>query len=183
MLNMKIIIFLLLSVVSFAKVVDIDEKTTYYELLSSSEIYIDETRDLDIEEVKKKDFEKNDEKLLGYGYSPDFDVWMRFTIKNTSEKVLHKIIEYDNSLTTDIRFYDPDINGYIQEGLFHIKDNRKSINPVFKIELKPYETKTYYLKASSYITTLIIELRLWGVETFYEKEIQHQFILALFSVP
>ena len=58
MLKLKIIIFLLLSVISFAKVVDIDEKTSYSELLSSSKIYIDETRSLSINEVFKKSLRK-----------------------------------------------------------------------------------------------------------------------------
>ena len=181
MIYLRILFFIFIfNSLSNASTINIDEKTVFYELLSSSEIYIDKTKKLDIEDVKKKKFEKNNKKLLGYGYSPNFDVWVRFTLKNNTQKLLHKIVEYDNSLTTDIRFYDPDIKGYIQEGLFHIKDNRKSINPVFKIELKPHETKTYYLKVSSYITTMIIELKLWDIQAFYEKEIKHQFILALF---
>ncbi|MCK5294349.1 MAG: hypothetical protein KAJ49_06840, partial [Arcobacteraceae bacterium] len=40
--------------------------------------------------------------------------------------------------------------------------------------------KTYYIKASSYITTLIIRLNIWDKEEFYNHELQHQAILFLF---
>ena len=40
--------------------------------------------------------------------------------------------------------------------------------------------KTYYLKVSSHITSLIVKLKLWKENDFYSQEIQHQIILALF---
>ena len=72
-------------------------------------------------------------------------------------------------MTTDIVFYDLSKQREEKEGLFHISSNRHSINPVFKIELNPNETKTYYIKASSYVTTLIIKLNLYSEEFFFQK--------------
>ncbi len=181
MLKFKIIIFLLFSVISFAKVVDIDEKTSYSELLSSSKIYIDETRSLSINEVFKKKFKENEQQLLGYGYSPNFDVWIEFSIRNNSDETVEKIIEYENPLATNIFFYSPDDNYKGEhDGLFFVSDDRKTINPTFRIKLNSNETKIYYIKASSYITTLILKLNLWSIDAFFAKEIRHQFILALF---
>ncbi len=60
------------------------------------------------------------------------------------------------------------------------KIDKLAINPIFIIELNPNEQNTYYIKASSHITTLIVDLKLWSEEDFYKKEIKHQIILSLF---
>lgn len=180
MFRFLIIFSILFHVVSYAK--SIDDKTEFYDLLSYSQIYIDHTKTMVVEDMitKDKEFKANDKKLLGYGYSPDFNVWVKFTLTNSTSKSLNKILEYDNSLTTYIDFFDISSNTYKEDGLFQIDKNRKTINPTFKIQLAPNETKTYYIKASSYITTLIVKLNLWDSDSFYEKEIKHQLILALF---
>ena len=78
------------------------------------------------------------------------------SIKNNSSKTITKILEYDNALTTDIEFYKQ-LNGkyhQTKEGILHLDKNRTTIKPIFKITLNPNETKIYYIKATSYITTL-----------------------------
>ena len=183
MLYMRVFLFLIFfSLTAYAKPLSIDNKTLFYDLLPSSQIYIDKTRSLDIENIKKLDdqFVSNDKKILGYGYSPEFDVWVKFTFKNDTDKAVQKIIEYANSMTTEVVFYDIYNNTVSKDGLLNMNKNRRSINPIFKIRLEAGEEKTYYIKASSYITTLIVKMNLWSYEKFYEKEIYHQLVLALF---
>ncbi len=155
----------------------------YIDLLPHSQIYIDKSNALDIKDILKKDteFKQNSKNLLGYGFSPDFSVWIRFTLANNTDKPIRKIIEYDNTLATSVNFYNPD-NGYKveKEGLFNVHKHRKTLNPIFTVELKPYEAKTYYVRASSYITTLIVKINAWSSDSFYQKEIKHQMVLALF---
>ncbi len=178
------LIFLLLCTTSiYATPLAIKSDTKFQEILPHAQIFIDNTRKLKIEDILAHDivFEENQKSLLGYGFSPDFDVWIRFTLTNQSHTALYKLIEYNNPITTYLKFYDPDKNYGVQEdGLFSINTNRKTINPTFEIQLKPNETKTYYLKASSYITTLIVQLNMWDTKSFYEKETTHQLSLALF---
>jgi len=176
----KILILLLFTTLVYAKILPVDNRGNKYDLLPHASIYIDNTNKLTIDEVQKKniEFKENDKSLLGYGYSPDFTVWIKFTLKNNTNKSITKVLEYNNTLTTNIVFYDANIK--YQDGLLYIDKSRKSLTPTFKIILKPNETKTYYLKASSYIATLIIKLNLWDKDAFYEKEIYHQVILALF---
>ena len=182
MMKFTAIIFLLFTSILFGDVLNIDKQTKLQDILPLSEIYIDKNRNFTISDITNKNikFVKNDKKLLGYGYSPDFDVWIKFTVKNNTSKTVHKIIEYANPLTTRIDFHDYSTNKVMRDGLLQIKLNRKSINPIFNIELKSQESKTYYIKASSHITTLIIKLNMWDQETFYNKELMHQFYLALF---
>nr|WP_269090666.1 7TM diverse intracellular signaling domain-containing protein [Aliarcobacter butzleri] len=151
-------------------------------MLQYSEIYIDKTRSLTIEDIKNSNikFEKNDKNILAYGYSPDLDVWIKITIKNNSNKPILKIIEYNNPLATNIDFFDSNKNIHLEDGLFIDKLHRFTINPIFKIELNPNEENIYFIKATSNITTLIVDLKLWDENVFYKKEIKHQLILSLF---
>ena len=178
----KYVFIIALFLSSPLKAISIDEDTKFHDILSQSQIYIDKTKTLKLKDLinTKNSFKDNYEKSLSYGYAPGFNVWIKFTLHNTSNKTLHKILEYANPLTTDINFYIPEDKYVQEEGLFHIKQDRKTINPIFKLTLQAQESKTYYLQVRSQITTLIVKLKLYKLETFYEKEIQHQFFLALF---
>jgi len=173
---------LFLTSILYGDIINIDKKTKQQEILSVSQIYIDKTRDLTIEDITTKNikFEKNNQSVLGYGYSPDFDVWIKINIKNNTTDTVRKIIEYANPLTTHIDFYDISTNTVKYDGLYQMQLNRKSINPIFNIVLKPNESKTYYIKASTHITTMIVKLNVWEEESFYNNSLEHQFYLALF---
>jgi two-component sensor histidine kinase len=150
------------------------------ELLSHSKIYIDKSSSLTIENIQNKSFEVNNKKSLGFGYSPDFTVWIKFKLENKSAKKIDKIVEYANPLTTDVTFYEPTSKKVLKDGLIHISPNRDSLNPIFSITLEPNSSKTFYIKAYSHITTLIVSVNLWEKNSFYKHEIKHQFILAMF---
>ena len=182
MIYLKIILLLFVSTNLFSNSIDIDKKNQI-DLLLSSEIFIDEKRDYTIDKIVVSDdlFQKNDKNILSFGYSPNFDVWIKFTLKNSSNNSIKKILEYNNPLTTNIEFYDSKKDYKAQKhGLLSKNDNKFVLNPTFLIELEANEEKTYFLKASSEITTLIINLKLWDEENFYEKEIKHQVVLCLF---
>ena len=177
----KVIFMILLSTLVYAQ--PINNNKNHVDLLKYSKVYIDKTSLLQIDDILQKniEFKKNDKKLLAYGYSPDFAVWVKFTLTNDTNKTFSKIIEYDNTLTTDVQFYNPDKNYKVEkEGLFNVHKERKTLSPTFEITINPHEKKTYYIRASSEITTLIIKLNMWDINNFYKKEIKHQVILALF---
>lgn len=166
-----------------AEAIVVDGKTSFKDILPSSKLYMDYSKNLDINAIKTLDtlFKPTAKKQLGFGYSPDFTVWVKFTLQNDTDKTIHKILEYDSPLTSNIRFYDP-TQGYKvqQEGLYHIKEDRNTINPIFVIKLAPHERGTYYLELSSYVVTLIVKLNLWDQKHFFSKELKHQVILAMF---
>lgn len=179
----KIIIplFLLFSML-YSKPVTLYENLKEIDILKYSDLYIDYSKELTINDIKKnKDlFQINNNSRLSYGYSPDFNVWIRFKLKNGTNKKLQKILEYDNPLTTHIEFYDLEENSKKIKGLYFRQNDIKTVNSTFKIDLKPNSEKTFYIKANSQITTLIIKLKIWDYLTFFEKELKHQMILALF---
>ena len=181
MIILRVFLFLCFAISIYAKPLIINEKKYFYDLLPHSEIYIDQSKSLSLDDIQTKKFKKNNKKLLGYGYSPDFNVWVRFTLQNNTNKVIERILEYDHALTTDIKFFDlSNNNQFIHDGLLNVNKKRKTLNPMFKIKLKPHQIKTYYIQTSSHITTLIIKLNLWSTDAFYTKDTKHQFILALF---
>lgn len=183
MAYLKIIIFLFFTTQVYCESIVINNKTNDLDILSSSSIFIDKTRKLTVSDIIKKDkeFLQNKESVLVFGYDPKINVWLRFTITNNTNKKVSKIIEYDNALTTDIEFFNSSkINEKKRDGLFYINTNRKSFTPIFKISVAANTSTTYYVKATSSITTLIVKLTLWNETEFYKEEIKHQLVLGLF---
>ncbi|AXH11286.1 7TM diverse intracellular signaling domain-containing protein [Halarcobacter bivalviorum] len=181
MYKIIIALFLLFSML-YSKPITLYENLKEIDILKYSDLYIDYSKELTINDIKKnKDlFQINNNSRLSYGYSPDFNVWIRFKLKNGTNKKLQKILEYDNPLTTHIEFYDLEENSKKIKGLYFRQNDIKTVNSTFKIDLKPNSEKTFYIKANSQITTLIIKLKIWDYLTFFEKELKHQMILALF---
>ncbi len=55
-----------------------------------------------------------------------------------------------------------------ESGLFFKNSNKNTVNPpIFSIDIKPKQSVTYFVKASSHITTLIVKLNLWSDENFF----------------
>ncbi len=88
MLRFIIIFLLFLHSLLYANTIIVDEHTSSIDLLSKSEIYIDESEKLKIDDIQKleKSFKSNNKNLLGFGYSPNFNVWIKFTIYNDTNK-------------------------------------------------------------------------------------------------
>ena len=164
-----------------AKVIPIAQNNNYIEILSQSEIYLDHSKSLTINDIfdEKVKFKPNKESLLGYGYSPNFDVWVKFTLKNNSNQIINKILEYENPMTSKVIFFENNTIKKI-DGTEFIDLNRTTINPYIEISLKPFEEQIYYIKSSSSIATLIVKLNLWNENSYFQKEIKYQIILALF---
>ena len=153
-------IFLLFILFNSLWGIDIDEKTSGIDILSKSYIYIDKKHTTKTRDILDNEFKRSYKDLVGLGFVDMYSLWVKFRLKNTTDKTLTKIIEYDNQETEDIYFY----NGLSTtlDGMFHMHKSRYSLNPIFEITLKPYEEKTYYIKAHSRISTLITKLVVWN---------------------
>ena len=178
---MKKTLLIFILFLSYLSATNIDDKSSNIDILSSSEIFIDYSKKLTIDKIieNKVSFSKIDSSTKKFGYSPDFKVWIKFTLHNIENEAILKIIEFDNPLVTNINFYE---NNSLKEseGLLNKSIERKSVNPVFHIKLEKDETKTYYIEASSKKTSLSLKLNLYSYEAFYKQEIIQQIILSLF---
>ena len=171
------ILFILLATLR-ANTINIDEKSNNLDILSHSEIYIDEINNLTKDEVEQQVFEENNKSVLGFGFVANYAVWVKFTLHNNSDKVISKVIEYDNPETEDIEFYDG--NSVIVEGMFHHNAKRVTINPTFHITLQADESRTYFIKAHCKMSTLIVKLKLWEEEKFLADNFKKQTIIFIF---
>ena len=120
----------------------------------------------------------NRQKIRSFGFNPHQSIWIKFTLKNRTPYPLIKIVEYTNPLTETVIFFDGEKK--IIDGAWHIPKSRESINPIFKITLKPYEERTYYIKAHSTISTVIIQLKLWKPKAFTHQATRHLILIVIF---
>ena len=164
---------------SYLLSIEVNNQTTYTELLSKSEIYIDNNKSETIKTIQKKKFIKNRKVLLGCGYSPKYAVWIRFTLTNRTNHTIEKIIEYGNPLTSYVEFFEDGVLKK-EDGLLNLSKHRYYLNPTLKVTLKPHQSKTFYIRASSKITTLIVKLNLWSPNEFIAKDMSSKVMLALF---
>ena len=174
-------IFLLFVTLSSLWGIDIDENTSGMDILSKSYIYIDKKHTTKTRDILDNEFKRSYKDLVGLGFVDMYSLWVKFRLKNTTDKTLTKIIEYDNQETEDIYFYDG--LSTTLDGMFHMHKSRYSLNPIFKITLKPYEEKTYYIKAHSRISTLITKLVVWNEHDFKFNDQKHKlYIFIFFSI-
>jgi len=150
-------------------------------LLPHTQIYIDYNHTVTMETIETKIFKSAEEDSLGFGYSPDLDVWVKIELYNPTDKPISKILEYVNPLTTHIELYDSSSQAPIaKEGLLQSHIGRESLTPYFELTLNPHEKHIYYLKSTSTITALVLELKLWEPRAFYNHSTYLRSILSLF---
>ena len=171
-------LFLLLVSVATLWGIDVDENTSGVDILSKSYIYIDKKHTTKTRDILDYEFKRSYKNSVGLGFVDMYSLWIKFRLKNTQNKTITKIIEYDNQETEDIYFY----NGLSTtlDGMFHMHKSRYSINPIFKVTLAPYEEKTYYIKAHSRISTLIAKLVIWNEHDFKFHDQKHKLYLFIF---
>lgn len=171
-------LFLLLLSVSTLWSIDIDESTSGIDILSKSYIYVDKKHTTKTRDILDNEFKRSYKNIAGLGFVDMYSLWVKFRLKNTTDKTLIKIIEYDNQGTEDIYFY----NGLSTtlDGMFHMHKSRYSLNPIFKVTLKTHEEKTYYIKAHSRISTLITKIVVWNEHDFKFNDQKHKLYLFIF---
>ena len=120
---LKVILFFVCSNILFA--LNIDNSVGITELLSYSKIYIDKSNSITIEEIQSQHFQKNNQKTLAFGYSPNITVWVKFKLENSSNKKIEKIIEYANPIGYLVKpFKREDLKSTLQLAIYKMKNNK-----------------------------------------------------------
>ena len=117
--------------------VDFSKIDSSQPLLSHSSVYLDTTRKINIETIDKQSFTPIGENSIGFGYAPDFNVWVKIKLHNSYNEKMKEIIEYANPLTTNIQLYDAGTKQLLFTGGTSASSPLKSINPAFPITLLP----------------------------------------------
>ena len=144
--------------------IPIDANTTKMELLDKSFFFMDETGELAFKDVKKKKFEAIDKKRLNFGYAYNTTLWIKFTLKNNSNKRQKRIVSFQTAEV--MKLYDGE-KVFIQGGY------RDTVKPTFELSFDPNEVRTYYVEAYSNVKVLRAELILYGEEEFVKNEFRY----------
>lgn len=165
----------------FATSIPIDiSKNSYLSILPSSQVYIDhENRPLSwiIDHKKLHTYHK---RIINVGVSKAA-VWISFTLKNSAEHPVTRLIVPTSSLLEEITLYDHTLNQLIQTGLMHTTKEHKTLYYYLAMTLKPHEVKTYYLRIQSNYSPVAFELLIENPKKFFEKDKYYQAFNILLS--
>ena len=120
-----------------------------------------------------------------FGYT-DSAYWVKFTLdgKNLRTEKMNLIIEVSYSLLDYVYMYAPDSKGnyYVSKTGDRLKFSSREIDHrffLFKIDMKPREKKTIYLRVKSE-SSVQIHLHLWTETAFAAKDHNEQYALGIY---
>ena len=182
----RFFVFILVFMTSLsAGTIDIGSMDKPTNILKDVEVYIDKENAKSFKHIQKESgsiFVRNSSRLLHLGYSSDA-IWLKFKIKNSSEKKIKKVLVLSNNMLDHIDLYSKNENGYTKKTIGVFSDSTFNENLrkfYFNLSLNRGETKEFYLKVSSLSSALYFELDLMSKDELYQIEMHSQLTLALF---
>ncbi|MCW8837438.1 MAG: ATP-binding protein [Thiovulaceae bacterium] len=172
----KLIILIFLSANIYA--IEVDEHSSNIDILSHSSIFIDKTNSLSKKDILNKKFIQNNKKIIGLGFKPNTALWIKFKLKNISNKKLSKTIELSNAITEKVILFDG--KNIYTDGMWNMPISRTTLHPIFNISIEPNEEKIFYVKISSKISSLIAQLKLWNNDSYIHYQYEHNTNLFIF---
>ena len=161
--------------------IEISPRSERIALLPHVRIHYDAAHTTTIQTVDRKPFVSTNQTHIGLGYSPETTVWLRIDLRNPTDQPLKRILEYTYPLVTDLKLYEAQSHTLVgQEGLLHRRADRQTLTPYFLLTLPPHTTTTYYLKASTTKTALVLQLDLWKPLAFYNHALLMRSLFAFF---
>ena len=118
------------------------------DLSSEVSLFEDATAKLSFQEVQKQAFIKHEKKSVLLPFSNQA-TWLKIDLKNESYQDTTFYLVIENSLIRRTTFYSFNHSDSIVYEAFNDKGFSKLKTPFFQINLKPSESKSYYLKFES----------------------------------
>ncbi|BAF69628.1 7TM diverse intracellular signaling domain-containing protein [Nitratiruptor sp. SB155-2] len=116
--------------------------------------------------------------LLGYQY--DATLWLLFRIKNPFDKAITKVLEYDYPIQEKIWLYDLNSSKVYESGYRLKKLPSHYLTHPFLIFFKPYEEKTFLLKAQDQNVGFFAKLNLADPAYYEAKNEKDKLVTFLF---
>lgn len=167
-----------------ANIISLNKDDSKLSILEHSKMYIDKTSSLKFEEIQKEEFKNTNTNYIKLGYTSD-TLWIKFSIKNDSNKQIQRFITLTNPMIDTIELYTKQENGKFKkeiQGVLHLDkyDRNNILHPSFKVEFKANEIKEFYYKTQSISSANYLKLYIKDSITLYKDEFSYQLILALF---
>ncbi|GAB2612706.1 hypothetical protein GCM10027035_06370 [Emticicia sediminis] len=155
-LAFKVIIFCLFSFEISAQAISLQNADKFpLNITTSAEIFKDSTASIPLAEIIQKPFYKTKKDHFLFPYSNDV-FWVRFSLKNTDSSQENYTLIWSNPLVEQLDFYIADnseMKNFLhkQQKIITAERDKKFIDqdPKFVFDLKPYQTKTIYIKLTS----------------------------------
>lgn len=123
----------------------------------------------------------------GFGFDAN-TFWFRLVVSNSSQSVLHRLLEIENPVLDEVLFYQVDEDGYIinvaQTGDRNPSTSRPFFhhNLVLPFSIKPGATHYLYFRVTT-AGSLEFPLEMWAPEAFQERDqVKLLFFGALFGI-
>ena len=176
-------IILIILVFTSLNAINLNNDTTKQSLLEDSQIFIDPSSTLTLNDIKNKNFKKTNTNYLRLGYTKS-TVWLKFSLKNNTNQIQNRYLTLSTPLMDSIILFTREKDTFttrIQgENNFHIYPNENILHSAFKIKLKVNETKEFYLKTHTLSSAHYYKLYLKKDSDFIKDEYLYQVIEALF---
>jgi two-component system, sensor histidine kinase LadS len=111
----------------------------------SLELFNDESRLVTYEQVQSVPFMPSQEEVPNFGFNLA-NHWVRFTVRNDSKTANTWYLNLAWPILTEIDFFAPETTFYTGEKRLYSSRPIDNRNFVFPLDLKPGETKTYYMR-------------------------------------
>jgi two-component sensor histidine kinase len=162
----------------------IDPHISKQNIYPRAETYVDKGAKESIESIAQNPslFQPTHTEFGNFGYSLRDAIWVKFVLNNPTDETLKRLIVFSNPFTDVVNLYTA-YNGVFREyqsGILNKASFDNTLQFTFPAELKPNETRTYYLKLEPRTGSLVFNLTLENEHTFYAEEVRHQMVLFLF---
>ena len=121
-------------------------------------------------------------KFINYGYIFKDTLWLRFTVKNSSQKELLKYLIFDDPNIDILNLYfvkNKKLHCF-KNGIFNRKKFENELSFRFPLALKPNATQVYYLKIQAKTHSLHFTLKIKDLVVFKNDELKKQLLLTIF---
>ena len=122
------------------------------------------------------------QQFINRGYMFKDTLWLKFSVKNSSEKELVHYLVFDDPNIDILNLYffkDMELHS-IENGIFNRKEFLNELSFRFPLDLKPNETEVYYLKIQPKTHSLHFTLKIKELIKFKNDELKRQLVLTIF---
>ncbi len=176
----KLLFLLLVSMNLSAFAVDIaqEHKTV---LLQQSTVYFEANNSLTIKEIIAQNlFKPYSKTRVNTGVSTT-TTWIKFTLRNSSDTPLEKLLILTSPLLEEIALYhDSSLDDPILKGVRYSTLAHTTLYPTYTLTLNPHLSKTYYLKIKSQWTPVHFSIMIEDEADYRDEDKKQQFIKVIF---
>ncbi len=166
----------------WAAPIEILEADNNISILEHSEVYVEQNAKIQHPVTPKTEgvYKPYDSDFISRGYTTDEAVWVRFVLRNTSDKPLERMLHIDNSMLDSITLYEEG-GQLVHAGVLNYGKFDGIIDFHLPLLLQPKETKTYYLRILSNSCATYFHLNVETENSLWLKNNKRELILTFFA--